>query len=241
MPKILSIKNLNVRFDMLSVLEDITLDVERGDVLAIIGPNGAGKTVFFRALLGLIPYEGEVSWMKNVKIGYVPQRLSVAKDLPLSVIEFLKLKGAPNEEIYEALQEVGFLKGHDQRHWEHHLLKARLGNLSGGEFQRILIAYALINHPDALLFDEPTAGIDIGGEETIYSLLEKLHKKLNLTIMLITHDLNIIYRYAPKVLCLNKEKICYGSPQEALNPKVLEELYGSKVVLYQHGEHGHKY
>jgi zinc transport system ATP-binding protein len=89
-----------------------------------------------------------------------------------------------------------------------------------------------------LLFDEPTAGVDIGGEETIYSLLEKLHEKLGLTVLLITHDLNVIYRYAKKVLCLNKEKVCYGSPKEALNPKVLEELYGSPVNLYHH-PHGH--
>lgn len=235
MNPLLSVKNLSVRFGDLPVLEGLSLDINKGDVVAIMGPNGAGKTVFFRAILGLIPYEGEVSWPKHVKIGYVPQKLSVAKDLPLTVMEFLELKGASKEEIHESLEEVGFLKGHDAHHWEHHLLNARLGEISGGEFQRVLIAYALINHPDVLLFDEPTAGVDIGGEETIYSLLEKLHEKLGLTILLITHDLNIIYRYAGKVLCLNKEKICYGSPKESLSPEVLERLYGAKVKIYEHG------
>ncbi len=233
----LTVKNLSVRFEGLSVLENVSLEVERGDVVAIIGPNGAGKTVFFRALLGLVPYEGTVDWPKHPKIGYVPQKLAVDRDLPLTVMEFLKFKGAKDHEIYEALESVGFLKGHDKHHWKHHLLNAKLGQISGGEFPRALIAYALINHPDILLFDEPTAGVDIGGEETIYSLLEKLHQKTGITILLITHDLNVIYRYATKVLCLNKENVCYGAPKEALKPEILEGLYGSKIGVYKHQAH----
>ena len=231
---LLSIKNLSVRFNSVAVLDGLSFDVEKGDMVAIIGPNGAGKTVLFRALLSLVPYEGEVVWPKNVKIGYVPQKLSVERDLPLTVLEFLKLKGASEEEIYESLQAVGFLKNHDEHHWEHHLLRSRLGHISGGEFQRVMIAYALINHPDILLFDEPTAGVDIGGEETIYTLLDKLHKEHGLTILIITHDLNVIYNYAKKVLCLNKEKICYGLPKEVLNQKTLEDLYGAKIGVYEH-------
>jgi zinc transport system ATP-binding protein len=234
---LLSIKNLNVRFGNLVVLENLSLDVARGDVLAIIGPNGAGKTVFFRTLLGLVPYEGEISWSPKVKIGYVPQKLAISSDVPLTVMEFLRFKGSSREEIIEALQDVGFLKGHDAHHWEHHLLKAKLGELSGGEFQRVLIAYALIDHPDILLFDEPTAGVDISAEETIYSLLERLHQKHKMTILLITHDLNVIYRHATRVLCLNKQKVCYGSPKEALGPSILEKLYGSKVGVYEHQHH----
>ncbi len=233
---LLSIKNLSVRFDSQAVLEGLSFDVEKGDLVAVIGPNGAGKTVLFRALLGLLPFDGEVVWPKNIKIGYVPQKLFIARDLPLTVMEFLQLKGAVDEEIYESLQAVGFLKDH-RHHTDQHLLRAKIGQISGGELQRVLIAYALINHPDILLFDEPTAGVDIGGEETIYSLLEKLHQKHGLTIVLITHDLNVIYRYAKKVLCLNKEKVCYGTPQEALNPKTLEELYGTKIGLYPHEHH----
>lgn len=235
---LLSVKNLTVRFGELAILKSLTFDVDKGDVVAVIGPNGAGKTVLFRALLGLIPYEGQIDWPKNIKIGYVPQKLPVEKDLPLTVIEFLKFKGAKEQEVHEALESVGFLKGHDEHHWKHHLLNAKLGQISGGEFQRVLIAYALINHPDVLLFDEPTAGVDLGGEETIYSLLEKLHQKTGITILLITHDLNVIYRHAAKVLCLNKEKVCYGSPKEVLSQQALEDLYGSKIGVYPH-EHKH--
>jgi len=234
---LLSVKNLDVRFGSNRVIDGLSLDVEKGDVVAIIGPNGAGKTVLFRALLGLVKYEGEIIWPKNVKIGYVPQKLAVARDFPLTVKEFLDFKNSSEEEIFEALEEVGFLKSQGQRQMEHQLLNARLGELSGGEFRRALIAYALIDHPDILLFDEPTAGVDIGGEETIYSFLEKLHKKLGMTILLITHDLNIIYRYASKVLCLNKEKVCYGLPKEALTPQTLEKLYGAQVGVYEHSEH----
>lgn len=234
----LSVKNLTVRFNNFRVLDSLSFDVAKGEVVAILGPNGAGKTVLFRALLGLIPYEGEIVWPKNVKIGYVPQKLPIDKDLPLTVMEFLNLRGASANEIYEALEAVGFLKGQDKHHWEHHLLRARLGELSGGELQRVLVAYALINHPDVLLFDEPTAGVDIGGEETIYNLIDKLHQQHGLTVLLITHDLNVLYRYAEKVLCLNKEKICYGSPKEVLTPNNLQELYGSEIHVYPH-EHKH--
>lgn len=228
---LLQVKNLSVRFGNLAVLENLSFDVEKGDVLAIVGPNGAGKTVLFRALLGLIPYQGEIVWPKHVKIGYVPQKLAVEKDLPLTVMEFFRFSGASKNEIYESMDSVGL---------HHHLLNSRLGQLSGGEFQRVLIAYALINHPDILLFDEPTAGVDLGGEETIYSLLAKLHRQIGISILLITHDLNVIYRYAEKVLCLNKERVCYGSPKETLTPKTLEELYGSQIGLYKHHHESHR-
>ncbi|MDO8466837.1 MAG: metal ABC transporter ATP-binding protein [bacterium] len=240
MPAILKVQDLRVVFGGEPVISNLSLEVTKGEVVAVIGPNGAGKTVFFRALLGILPYEGKIDWMPNVKVGYVPQKLSIDRDLPMSVLDFLRLKGASEAEIYEALESVGMRRGEsaDQHHFRRHVLGARIGELSGGQFQRVMIAYALMNHPDVLLFDEPTTGIDIGGEETIYNLLGKLHREHGLTIILITHDFNIVYRYAEKVLCLNKEKVCFGSPKEALNPKILEELYGSQIGIYPH-EHQH--
>ncbi|TSC83175.1 MAG: zinc transport system ATP-binding protein [Parcubacteria group bacterium Gr01-1014_19] len=236
---VLRVDNLRVTFGSQVILNNLSFEVNQGEVLAVLGPNGAGKTVLFRALLGLVTREGVVEWPKNIKIGYVPQKLAVARDLPLSVLDFLKLKESSEAEIYEALRSVGFLKSNgDEHHERHHLLNARVGELSGGQFQRVMIAYALINHPDVLLFDEPTTGIDLGGEETIYALLEKLHKNHKLTIILITHDLNVVYRYASKALCLNREKVHFGAPKEVLNPQVLEDLYGAKVGLYTH-DHQH--
>lgn len=240
MSTILKVKDLRVAFGSEAVLENLSFEVEKGEVLAVIGPNGAGKTVLFRTLLGILPHEGRMEWMPNVKIGYVPQKLSVSRDLPMTVLDFLNLKNTSKAEAYEALEAVGLKRGEgaDRHHFERHILNARLGELSGGQMQRVMIAYALMDHPDVLLFDEPTTGIDIGGEETIYNLLGKLHREHSLTIILITHDFNIVYRHAEKVLCINKEKVCFGSPKEALDPKILEKLYGAQVGIYPH-EHGH--
>lgn len=202
---ILSIKNLSVKFDEHVVLKDITFDVQRDDTVAIIGPNGAGKSVLFRAILGLIPYKGEVTWTSGTRVGYVPQKLSVGKDIPITVSEFLKAKEKNSKKIEEVLASVGIKDGVT--------LKTKLGALSGGEMQRVLIAYALLGDPHVLLFDEPTSGVDVVGEETIYALIHKLQKRVDLTIIFISHELEIVNQYAANVLCLNKEKICFGPPE----------------------------
>lgn len=216
-------------FDNFLAIKDLSFQVAKGDSLAIIGPNGAGKTVLFRALLGLVPYSGVIRWGSKVKIGYVPQRLTIDKSMPLSVGEFFSFKAGGRSEIFEALEAVGL------SHHAQHILEKRLGDLSGGEFQKVLIAYAIIGQPDVLLFDEPTAGIDMEGEETVYGLLERLHAERGMTILLISHDLNVIYRYAHNVLCINRSQICFGAPKEVLTTKSLQELYGSATV------HPHKH
>ncbi len=232
---ILSVQNLRVKFDHHIILKDISFEVKRDDTLAIIGPNGAGKTVLFRAILGLIPFEGRVEWAPDTKIGYVPQKLFVAKDIPLTVCEFLSFKEKDRKKINQALEEVGFSeKSPEDLHHGKRLLGSKLGVLSGGELQRVLIAYALLGAPNVLLFDEPTSGIDISGEETVYSLISKLKKEKDLTIIFISHELQIVYKYAANVLCLNKEKICFGPPKEAVDKQSLEALYGEEVHFYKH-------
>ena len=236
MSEILSVKNLSVSFNGQKVLDDLSFSVDKGDILAVIGPNGAGKSVLFRALLGLIPYKGEVRWNltgeavseASVRVGYVPQKISVDRDLPLSVAELLNYGGASKKEIKELLGEVGL---------EKEILNKRIGILSGGQWQRLLIAWALISNPEILLFDEPTAGIDIGGEETIYNLIKRLQRERNMTVLLISHDLHIVYRYAKDVLCLNKEKICLGPPHEVLDKESLAKLYGHETAVYPHTHH----
>ena len=230
--KILEVKNLKVVRDKEEIIEHLSFDVLRGRIIAILGPNGAGKTTLFRALLGLIPYEGIIKWAKDVKIGYVPQRLAIDRFLPLSVLELFKLKTKNIDDIYFALESVGFPK--DEHHLRHHLLKKRIGVLSGGELQKVLIAWALVDHPDVLLFDEPTAGVDIAGEETIYNLLYRLEQEKKLTIIFISHDLNVVTKYADTVLCLNKEMVCYGAPLKALTEKTIEQLYGGGASLFPH-------
>lgn len=235
---LLSVTGLNVKFNSHKIVDDVSFDVVRDSTLAIIGPNGAGKTVLFRAILGLIPYQGKVTWAEGVKIGYVPQKLFVAKDFPLTVSEFLHFKESDHKKIHQILNSVGFKDvGANHQHNDSRVLRAKLGALSGGELQRVLIAYALLGKPNVLLFDEPTSGVDVSVEETIYSLIDKLKAEKDLTIIFISHELQVVYKYADSVLCLNKEKICFGPPREVVDKESLTKLYGEDVSIYQHHEH----
>ena len=228
----MEVRDLSVNFGSQEVLKDISFSVNAGDVLAIIGPNGAGKTVLFKALIGLIPYDGEIKWRSDIKIGYVPQRLPETESLLLTVKEFLILKSKhlffKDKEwllaINHELESVGLSPN---------ILERQLKNLSRGQLQRVLITWAILGHPDVLLFDEPTAGVDLAGEDTIYNLLRRLHQNRGLTIFLISHDLNIVYRYANNVLCLNKERLCFGEPHKALTNEQIEKLYGESA-FYHH-------
>lgn len=222
---ILKVTDLSVELEGEKIINNLSFEVKRGDILTILGPNGAGKTVLLKTLLGLLPHKGEIKWEKNIKIGYVPQRLPFIKDVTLSVKDFLKLKKPSEEKMKEILKSVGF---------KENLLGKKMGDLSSGQFQRILVAWSLIGNPQVLLFDEPTTGIDIEGEETVYRLLAKLKRERELTILLVTHDLSVVYKFSNNVICLNKQPICYGFPQEVLTPENLQKLYGEELKYYRH-------
>ncbi len=229
---ILKVENLNVKLGKEEIIKDLSFEVKKGDILTILGPNGAGKTVLLKTLLGILPYQGEIKWRKEVKIGYVPQRLPFIKDSPMSIEDFFRLKGiSTKEETKKALNSVGFEEN------SAFFQKGEIGNLSSGQFQRILVVWALIGNPNVLLFDEPTTGIDIGGEETIYGLLAKLKKERDLTILLVTHDLSVVYKFSNYVICLNKCPICQGFPKEVLNTETLQKIYGEEVKFYEHHKH----
>ncbi len=222
---ILKVKGLNVLLNNQRIIENLSFDVKRGDALTILGPNGAGKSVLLKTLLGLIPYQGEIEWAKAIKIGYVPQRLPFIKDIPLNIRDFFNLKGSPEKETQETLNSVGFRDDFSLK---------KIGDLSSGQFQRVLIAWGLVRDPQVLLFDEPMTGVDISAEETIYNLLVKLKGERDLTILLVTHDLSVVYQFSNDVICLNRQPICYGPPQEVLTPESLQRLYGGEVKYYQH-------
>ncbi len=232
---ILSVKNLTVVRNDHTIIEGLSFDVPAGETLAVIGPNGAGKTTLLRAILGLIPYEGNVVWKKGVKIGYVPQRLFIESDIPLTTKEFFSIKQKNLKDIMNVLQAVG-LSGEsiELKGTEKHILNNKLGNLSGGELQRVLIAWSLLGNPDVLLYDEPTSGVDIAGEETVYTMLEKLKKTMGLTIILISHEIEIVRHFTTTVLCLNKEKVCYGPPREVITQKTIDKLFGEETNYYGH-------
>ena len=239
MQNILEVKNLTVSFNNEKVIDKLSFNLKKGENLVVVGPNGAGKTVLLRTLIGMIPFEGEIKWQENVnphtkigvgvKIGYVPQKILPEKNIPLSIEEFFNFKKVDSNQIVKALKSVGIN--------DLSVLKKKIGVISSGQLQRILIAWSLIGNPEILLFDEPLSGIDIEGEETIYNLLSQIERERNLAIILITHDLSVVYKFADSVLCMNKKVICYGSPQEALTPQKLNQLYGGEIKLYKHDHH----
>ncbi len=232
---ILEVRDLAVVLDGESIISQVSFDVGRGEMLVIIGPNGAGKTVLFRALLGLVAHKGMIKWREGVRIGYIPQKLHLDRTVPITVREFFLLKSKrfwlPAAEFISHIKNELELVGLSAA-----ILSKPVSELSGGQFQRIMVAWALVDHPDVLLFDEPTTGVDIGSEETIYNLILRLQKERETTVLVISHDLHVVYRYASHVLCLNKQMMCFGVPSEVLSSKQLAKLY-SEPGFYKHGAH----
>ncbi len=225
---ILEVNNLNVTLGDNEIIKDLALHVDAGDFLTILGPNGSGKTVLVKTLLSLLPEtSGSIVWSKNAKLGYVPQGLtqSSVQGLPLSVHEFFGLKKVSKKDINRALKAVG-LKPEIQH--------KKFGELSGGQFQRILLAWVLSTGPNVLILDEPTTGVDVGAEGTIYELLSELKTKKNLTIIMISHDLDVVHKYSSHVLCLSHSHSNFGIPHEVLTSKNLEKLYGTEMKTIEH-------
>lgn len=218
---ILRVSDLKVELQNQTILEHLNFKIKKGTALAIVGPNGAGKTIFFRTLLNLVPYTGKIEWAPHVKkIGYVPQNVTV-RDIPISVKEFLSYSNA--EKIEEALAAV---KLEDRE-----ILDKTLGVLSGGQLRRVLIAWALLDNPDVLLFDEPTVGVDVGGEESIFFMLNELKNRRNITMLLITHDLHLVKEYTDELLGLNKCMTYFGKSQRITEPALQQKIYGETVCL----------
>jgi len=230
---ILEVERLAVRFGSAEVFSNLTFQVARGSSLAVIGPNGAGKTVLFRALIGVQQYAGSVRWTPGTKIGYVPQKLDIERDLPITANDFLRARTsvacASRDEPLRVLARVGL---------EPALLDQQIGTMSGGQFQRLLIAFALIGHPDALLLDEPAAGMDAPGQEKLNDTLRSLQTDDGVTILFISHDLSVVYGYASQVLCLRRGDSRMGPPEEVLTPDRLKEIYGTPIAFHIHESNG---
>ncbi len=229
MGNLLTVKNLNVTLEDQSILENVNFELAQGENLAVIGPNGSGKTVLLRSLMGTVEFSGEIIWDEKTRVGYVPQKIEADRHLPITIANLLSAKAQifkfPLSEVEWAVNSAKLTKN---------ILETPVGHLSGGQFQRALIAFALLGHPNVLLLDEPTASIDERGEEQIYELLHELQDKYKIAAILVSHDLSYVYRYATKVLCVNKQGMCYGIPEETLTPQVLDKLYGGPHKYYRH-------
>jgi zinc transport system ATP-binding protein len=226
---VLEVTNLSVSFGRTTVLKNLTFSVERGSSLAVIGPNGAGKTVLFRALIGSIPYRGSIRWAPGTRIGYVPQKLDLDRDVPITGLDFLTARAAlasrRGTNIDRAMTLVGLSR---------EVAAKPIGTMSGGQFQRLLIAFALVGQPNVLLLDEPTAGVDEPGQERLNELVRRLQQDEGLTVLFISHELSIVYRYATTCLCLSRRRPFLGPPKTILTPEVLQEVYGAEVGYHVH-------
>ena len=217
------------------LVKGVSLEVEKGKIVTLIGPNGSGKSTTAKIALGIYKnIEGNVEKFTN-NVGYVPQKISIDWTLPLRVKDFMVLTDNIKDELIdEALSLTGVI----------HLKEKNLGNLSGGEFQRVLLARAISKKPELLVLDEPVQGVDFTGEIALYELIKKISEKLNCGILLISHDLHTVMSATDHVVCLNGHVCCSGSPKDVARNNEYKALFGEQasqtLSVYEH-KHDHEH
>ncbi len=232
---LIELKNISVTFAHHRVLQNINFCLYPQSIITIVGPNGGGKSTLLKVLLKLIPpTTGEVIYSKNLRIGYVPQKIYLDHTLPLTVAKFLALSQAVTEEAIRETAELLSIT---------HLKHNSLHKLSGGEMQRVLIARAILNKPNLLVLDEPTQGVDINGQSELYQLINTMQRKLNCTILMVSHDLHIVMADTNEVLCVNQHICCQGTPEIISNDPKFKYFFGDSfaknIALYTHHHNHH--
>jgi zinc transport system ATP-binding protein len=231
---LIQVEDLSVRYGARTALSRVSLRVEPSEIVTIVGPNGSGKTSLLRAIIGAIkPLQGRVVQASSLKIGYVPQKLHIDETLPITVSRFLKLPGGVTAaDIDYALTQAGVPE----------LEKAQLSQLSGGQFQRVLLARALIGKPDLLLLDEATQGLDQRGSASFYQQIETVRQNTGCAVLMISHELHVVMSASDRVICLNGHVCCEGTPAVVASAPEYRALFGTgtggALALYRH-EHDH--
>jgi zinc transport system ATP-binding protein len=233
---LITASGLEATLDGRIVLKDVTFSIDRAEIVTVVGPNGSGKTTLIRMLIGALkPSRGTILTEAGIRIGYVPQKLNVDATLPLTVGRFLNLPVHRSEEArLSVLTRVG-IEG---------LADRQISELSGGQFQRALLARALLHEPDILVLDEPTQGLDQPGIAAFYKLIETVRTDLGCAILLVSHDLHVVMSASDRVLCLNGHICCEGTPHVVSAAPEYRALFGhgtgGTMALYQH-EHDHSH
>lgn len=245
MKYLIELENVGVSYGEVRVLEGVTFAVEAGDFLGIIGPNGSGKTTLLRVMLGLAPPDaGDVRlfgrppalFRQWERLGYVPQKAAIEAALPATVEEVVatglvaslgilrRIGSAERTRIHDALQQVGMAPH----------AATRIGVLSTGQQQRVLIARALVSSPELLVLDEPTGGVDPEAQTTFYGLLQHLHRERGVTLVLVSHDIGVVAKEVNKLACLNRRLVFHGRPGDFISDAALTALYGPSVRVITH-------
>jgi zinc transport system ATP-binding protein len=231
---LVSVENLSIRYGANTVLSHVTLNIDAGEIVTIVGPNGSGKTSLLRAIIGAVrPHKGQVTRGEGVRLGYVPQKLHIDPTLPMTVARFLTLpRGAASSAVNEALAQAGVPN----------LASAQMARLSGGQFQRVLLARALIGKPQLLLLDEATQGLDQPGSAAFYRQIETVRRDTGCAILMISHELHVVMSASDRVVCLNGHVCCEGTPEVVASAPEYRALFGSgtmgALALYRH-DHDH--
>lgn len=236
MSGLITAEHLSVRLEGQAILTDVSLSVQPGEIVTILGPNGSGKSTLLRSLLGIVPAaSGRVTRRAGLVIGYVPQRLAIDRTLPMTVRRFLSLpRRVADRDAAAALARVGVPE----------VAGRQMADLSGGQFQRVLLARALLARPQLLILDEPTQGLDQPGEAAFYRLIEDVRRETGVAVLMVSHDLHVVMAASDRVICLNGHICCEGTPRVVSSAPEYRALFGlgtqGALALYQHvHDHSH--
>ena len=231
---LISVQALSVRLGAREVLKQVDFQIEQGEIVTIVGPNGSGKTTLLRAIIGaVLPFSGNVSRAPRLTIGYVPQRLHIDATLPMTVVRFMNMPREVASAVCEnALHDAG-VPGLSSR---------QMSELSGGQFQRVLLARALMDKPDLLILDEATQGLDQPGSASFYRQIENVRHTLGCAVLMVSHELHVVMSACDRVVCLNGHVCCQGTPEVVASAPEYRALFGTgtlgTIALYRH-HHNH--